>query len=61
LSLAALVHVPVIGCLMLSPVGVTSRTNANIAFTCGYQVVWHRSIAVVWSVGEWETLLQDDP
>jgi REP-associated tyrosine transposase len=28
------------GCLMLSVVGVTLRTNANIAFLCVYHVVW---------------------
>ena len=28
------------GCLMLSGVGVRLRTNANLAFQCGYQVVW---------------------
>lgn len=27
-------------CLMLSGVGVTLRTNANIAFQCAYHVVW---------------------
>jgi putative transposase len=26
--------------LLLSVVGVTLRTKANIAFTCGYHVVW---------------------
>jgi putative transposase len=28
------------GCLLLSGVGVTLRTNANIAFQCAYHVVW---------------------
>ena len=27
-------------CLLLSGVGVTLRTNANIAFACAYHVVW---------------------
>jgi putative transposase len=27
--------------LLLSVVGVTLRTNANIAFTCAYHVVWY--------------------
>jgi putative transposase len=29
-----------VACLLLSVVGVTLRTNANIAFQCAYHVVW---------------------